>query len=206
MLDAARRTRSPEERWDRDAEPGRNASARAATATRTWATRATARAAGKPLRDHLLWQLHLGHFSQRDATIGLAIIDAIDEDGYLRDSLDAIAEVLLPGVRAGHAEIQQVLHRIQQFDPVGVGARDLGECLRLQLLALPARRRARACAGRGRRTAGAPAAYGPDGLCAELDCRREDADAAVQLLRSLDLRPGSRYGELPPAPTSPPTA
>jgi RNA polymerase sigma-54 factor len=39
---------------------------------------------------------------------------------------------------------------------------------------------------------------GLDGLCAELDCRREDADAAVQLLRSLDPRPGSRYGELPP--------
>ena len=39
---------------------------------------------------------------------------------------------------------------------------------------------------------------GLDGLCADLDCRREDADAAVQLLRSLDPRPGSRYGELPP--------
>ena len=105
----------------------------------------------------------------------------------------------LPGVRATHPEIQQVLHRIQQFDPVGVGARDLGECLRLQLLALPTDTAGRALA---LDVAAGPLArlprMGLDGLCAELDCRREDADAAVQLLRSLDPRPGSRYGELPP--------
>ena len=79
------------------------------------------------------------------------------------------------------------------------GDRDLGECLRLQLLALPAETPGRALA---LDVAAGPLArlprMGLDGLCAELDCRREDADAAVQLLRSLDPRPGSRCGELPP--------
>lgn len=43
------------------------------------------------LQDHLLWQLHLGHFSPRDTRIGIALIDAIDEDGYLREDLPALA-------------------------------------------------------------------------------------------------------------------
>ena len=188
-----------EERWDREADAWRERTGPSGDPDDDAGDAGDRAAAAESLRDHLLWQLHLGHFSQRDATIGLAIIDAIDDDGYLRDSLDAIADVLLPGVRAGHAEIQQVLHRIQQFDPVGVGARDVGECLRLQLLALPADTAGRALA---LDVAAGPLArlprMGLDGLCAELDCRREDADAAVQLLRSLDPRPGSRYGELPP--------
>ena len=188
-----------EERWDREVDPWRERTGPSGDPDDDAGDAGDRAAAAESLRDHLLWQLHLGHFSQRDATIGLAIIDAIDDDGYLRDSLDAISEVLLPGVRAGHAEIQQVLHRIQQFDPVGVGARDLGECLRLQLLALPTDTAGRALA---LDVAAGPLArlprMGLDGLCAELDCRREDADAAVQLLRSLDPRPGSRYGELPP--------
>ena len=199
MLDAAPQDAPPEERWDRDAEPWQERIGPGGDGDEDMGDPGDRASSGETLRDHLLWQLHLGHFSQRDATIGLAIIDAIDDDGYLRDSLDAISEVLLPGVRAGHAEIQQVLHRIQQFDPVGVGARDLGECLRLQLLALPTDTAGRALA---LDVAAGPLArlprMGLDGLCAELDCRREDADAAVQLLRSLDPRPGSRYGELPP--------
>ncbi len=80
--------------------------------------------------------MHLGHFSQRDLGIGVALIDAIDEDGYLRDDLDTLAAGLKPEIDAEHDEVLQVLHRIQQFDPVGVGARELGECLRLQLRTL----------------------------------------------------------------------
>ena len=199
MADVAPQDAHPEERWDRDAEPWQERIGPGGDFDEDMGDPGDRASSGETLRDHLLWQLHLGHFGQRDAAIGLAIVDAIDDDGYLRDSVDAIAEVLSPGVRAGHPEIQQVLHRIQQFDPVGVGARDLGECLRLQLLALPAETAGRALA---LEVAAGPLArlprMGLDGLCAELDCRREDADAAVQLLRSLDPRPGSRYGELPP--------
>jgi RNA polymerase sigma-54 factor len=77
------------------------------------------------LRDHLSWQLRLAHLSPRDRAIGAALIDAIDDDGYLREPFDAIADALRPEIEAGPGEIGIVLHRVQQFDPAGVGARDL---------------------------------------------------------------------------------
>src|SRR5690606_15163325 len=77
------------------------------------------------LDDHLLWQLHLSPLSLRDRRIGAMLIDALDDDGYLRESLAAIAESLLPEIRAGEEEILTVLHQLQRFDPVGVGARNL---------------------------------------------------------------------------------
>src|SRR5688572_21158241 len=51
------------------------------------------------LQDHLSWQLHLTQMSDRDHRIGLMLIDAIDDDGYLRESLDVIAQSLLPEIR-----------------------------------------------------------------------------------------------------------
>ena len=62
---------------------------------------------------------------------------ATSQDGYLREPLPAIAETLLPEVHASEEEILTVLHQLQRFDPAGVGARNLGECLRLQLEVLP---------------------------------------------------------------------
>src|SRR5690606_5447471 len=73
------------------------------------------------LHDHLRWQLHLSHLSPRDRLIGVALVDAIDDDGYLREPLETIAEALLPEVRATTAEIQAVLHQVQRLDPPGVG-------------------------------------------------------------------------------------
>ena len=186
----------PEDHWDRDAEPWQERIG--PSSDRDGNDEMEHPAVAESLRDHLLWQLHLGHFSQRDLGIGVALIDAIDEDGYLRDDLDAIATGLKPEVDVGHDEVLQVLHRIQQFDPVGVGARDLGECLRLQLRALaedtPGRELAMAV------TAGALVRLpkiGIDGLCRELACARDEAEEAVQLLRSLDPRPDAQHGELP---------
>jgi len=188
-----------DEHWDREGEPWQERIGPTSDGGDDGYSGAGERAAGaETLRDHLLWQLHLGHFSQRDLGIGVALIDAIDEDGYLRDDLDAIAGALRPDIDAGADDMLQVLHRIQQFDPVGVGARDLGECLRLQLRALdkdtPGRDLAMAV------TEGALARLpkiGIDGLCNELDCQRAEAEAAVQLLRSLDPRPGAQHGDLP---------
>lgn len=90
------------------------------------------------LYEHLLEQLQLADLDPRDAEIGLHLIDAIDADGYLRDwpelrqRLPALYEVPL-------ARVEAVLETVQEFDPVGVGARDLAECLRLQLWQLPAK-------------------------------------------------------------------
>ncbi|MEO6154863.1 MAG: RNA polymerase factor sigma-54, partial [Thermomonas sp.] len=155
-------------------------------------------ASSETLHDHLFWQLHMGHFSQRDLAIGVALIDAIDDDGYLRDGLDSIADGLKPEIDTSPGEILFVLHQIQQFDPVGVGARDLGECLRLQLRALEYTTPGRDLAITV--TEGPLARLpkiGLEGLCSELDCQREEAQAAVELLRGLDPRPGAQHCDLP---------
>ncbi len=86
------------------------------------------------LHDHLIWQMELTPFSETDQAVAAAIIDGIDEDGYLRASLEDIHQTLLehhPELEMD--EVEAVLHRIQQFDPLGVGARDPGECLAIQL-------------------------------------------------------------------------
>lgn len=90
-------------------------------------------AESETLADHLLWQLHLSPLSPRDRQIGAILIDALDEDGYLREPLSAILETLNLG-NVDEAEVLTVLHQIQRFDPVGIGARSLGECLALQLV------------------------------------------------------------------------
>lgn len=149
------------------------------------------------LADHLLWQLHLSHLSPRDRSIGAALIDALDEDGYLREPLSAIAETLLPDIVAGEDEILTVLHQIQRFDPVGIGARTLGECLQLQLDVLPADTPGRALAGV---IAAGPLERlprsGAAGIAHDLKQPLEQVEEAIQLLRSLDPRPGKQLGEL----------
>ncbi|WP_344760683.1 RNA polymerase factor sigma-54 [Luteimonas lutimaris] len=150
------------------------------------------------LQDHLSWQLHLTHLSERDRRIGLMLIDAIDDDGYLREPLDAIAQSLLPETRCTPDEVLAVLRQVQRLDPVGIGARDLAECLVLQLDNLPAATPGRELA---RRIATGPIdrlpRIGIDGVAAELDCSQDDAAQALALLRSLDPRPGAQIGDLP---------
>jgi RNA polymerase sigma-54 factor len=89
------------------------------------------------LRDHLLWQMQMTPFSDTDKQIALALIDAISEDGYLSCKLEEIQQALSKNVPVEIDEIEAVLHQIQNYDPLGVGSRDLAECLRLQMKVLP---------------------------------------------------------------------
>lgn len=88
---------------------------------------------GESLRDHLLWQLELEDFSPRESLIGEALIDAIRDDGYLAADFDDIRACVDAAAPADDEEIEAVLAKVQRLDPVGVGARGLGECLLLQL-------------------------------------------------------------------------
>src|SRR5215467_143633 len=81
------------------------------------------------LEDHLLWQLSLSGLSDREKAIGRLLIGNLDDDGYLRTPLSEI----ITGTNFSEAETESVLRDIQTFDPTGVGARDLSECLLLQL-------------------------------------------------------------------------
>jgi len=85
------------------------------------------------LRDHLIWQMELTPFSERDIAIATALIDAIDETGYLSLPLTEIHQGLPAELEIELDEVEAVLHRIQHFDPPGVAARNPAECLLLQL-------------------------------------------------------------------------
>jgi RNA polymerase sigma-54 factor len=78
---------------------------------------------GQTLREHLLWQLEMGQFSPREAVIGEAIIDAINDDGYLTIGLNEIEEILEPEAGVRREEIEAALAEVQRFDPAGIGAR-----------------------------------------------------------------------------------
>lgn len=88
---------------------------------------------GQTLRDHLLWQLELEDFSPREAVIGEALIDATSDDGYLTAEVDDILGSIGKDAEITTAEIEATLRKIQRFDPAGVCARSLSECLLLQL-------------------------------------------------------------------------
>ncbi len=80
------------------------------------------------LRDHLLWQVNFSGFSDSDRKILYALIDAVNEDGYLTESLQSIAH----GHHLNETEVRTLLKKLQEFDPPGVGAGSLTECLLIQ--------------------------------------------------------------------------
>ena len=142
------------------------------------------------LRDHLIGQLDLAVTDPRARLIGQFIIDAIDETGYLIESVEAIADRL----SVAPSQVASVLAVVQGFEPTGIGARDLAECLALQL-----RERNR---------------YDPcmEALLMHLDllakrdlaalrrlCGVDEADLAEMIaeLRALDPKPGRAFGGAP---------
>jgi len=90
------------------------------------------------LNDRLLSQLGYLKLNDREAQIGRQLIGSIDSDGYIRRDLDAIINDLAfsQNIETDHEEIEHVLKRIQKFDPAGIAARDLRECLLIQLTRL----------------------------------------------------------------------
>ncbi|MDZ7889782.1 MAG: RNA polymerase factor sigma-54 [Pseudomonas sp.] len=93
---------------------------------------------GESLQAHLLWQLNLAPMSDTDRLIAVTLIDCINNQGYLEESLEEVLEAFDPELDIELDEVEAVLHRIQQFEPAGVAARDLRECLLLQLRQLNA--------------------------------------------------------------------
>jgi RNA polymerase sigma-54 factor len=139
------------------------------------------------LADHLHWQLGVSGADERQREIAALIIGNLDDDGYLRVSLEELATAGGCSV----AEVEQALHLVQQFDPPGVAARDVRECLLLQLevlngdhslahrivaehLDLLEHRRLRE-------------------LARALGCSLQEVEQAVEVIRHLDPYPGLRY-------------
>ena len=83
----------------------------------------------KTLREHLIDQLHVRFNDNRDRMVGAMLIDRIDEGGYLRENIDDLAEK----IGASEERIERLLEKMKGFDPTGIFAHDLAECMALQL-------------------------------------------------------------------------
>ena len=90
------------------------------------------------MREHLISQLSLTQISDHDQKLVTLLIDSLNDDGYLHQDLDELAALLPPELDIEVDDLQVALRHLQHLDPPGVGARNLGECLKLQLETLPA--------------------------------------------------------------------
>jgi RNA polymerase sigma-54 factor len=88
------------------------------------------------LHQHLIWQLEVSRLDPRQVWIGEAIVDALNEDGYLTESAADIARSLSTDLPVTEQDVEQVLAFVQTLDPTGVGARSAAECIGLQLAQL----------------------------------------------------------------------
>jgi len=143
------------------------------------------------LCEHLLWQLRLSHLSARDVAIGEVIVEAINNEGYLLESLESIQETLLPEIHADLQEISTVLQLIHQFDPVGVGARNLSHCLLIQLQVLSHDTPGWCLAKKiAQDHLEALAKLGSEKLASQLKVAPAEMQESLALLKSLDPKPG----------------
>lgn len=145
-------------------------------------------AAAPTLHEHLRWQLHLVKLSPRQRTIGEFLIGNIDERGYLRIGVEEAARCL----KVNPEEVARVIKVIQTFDPPGVGARDLSECLLLQLAQ---REGKNALAEKIIRHHLADVAAGRlSRIARSLGVSVSEVQQVVDLIRTLDPKPGRRFG------------
>jgi RNA polymerase sigma-54 factor len=148
--------------------------------------------AGQSLQDYLLWQLELARLAPRELAIASAIVDAINDDGYLTESLEEIAQTLRPEVEATAEEVAAVLERVQALDPAGVGARSVGECIELQLRQLDPATPGMATALKiARHHLELVAERELSALKRELRATEEEIASALALVRSCHPRPGA---------------
>jgi RNA polymerase sigma-54 factor len=144
------------------------------------------------LQDHLLWQLELENLDARSVTVGRAIVDAINDDGYVIDDIETIRATLAPDILASAEEIAEVMGVIQGFDPAGVCARSISECILLQLRQFDAN-----TSGLGLAKAIASehlelvAEHQYAALKRVLGASDDELDSALVLVRSCHPRPGA---------------
>lgn len=141
------------------------------------------------LQDHLLYQLTLTTLSPEDYEIAVTLIGNINDDGYFTGSLPDL--IMVTG--RSEDEIVTILHRIQTFDPPGIGARDLKESLLLQLEAVedsPWEDEARILI---KNHLDKLALHDTDAMCRTLDLEPHELEQVIELIRSFNPKPGSSF-------------
>ncbi len=147
---------------------------------------------GETLQEHLLWQLEMEHFTPREVTIGQALVDALNPDGYLTESLDDICAALPAEAEFSIDEVEAALAKVQLLDPPGIAARDLSECIRIQLGQLDPATPGREVAIRiASDCLNAVANQDYPALRRRLGVSDEELETALMLVRACHPRPGS---------------
>lgn len=146
------------------------------------------------LTAHLHEQLILLPLSERDLMLARAIVESLDEDGYLRTPLDELAEVIELDPPLAEPELSIALKRVQSLDPPGVGARSVAECLRLQLPTIECTETRAIAATIVRDHLSALASRDIGALARHLGLSEARVEAVCDRIRRLDPRPGWRLG------------
>ena len=185
--------------WDDIYEPSDGATSYSRGEEEDWDPYERYSGAGESLRDYLYWQMRLTRFDEAELAIATAIIDAIDEAGYLTLSLEDICQGLRDEYPVTVTEVEAVLKRVQRFDPQGVGARGPAECLSLQLEPLP---EDTPWLAQARRLVEHHLELLADrdfnGLMRRLKVTREELQGIVSLIQSLNPHPGERLSSAAP--------
>ncbi|MEZ5658953.1 MAG: RNA polymerase factor sigma-54 [Burkholderiaceae bacterium] len=151
------------------------------------------------LREHLLGQMGSTALSARDRALVEVLIDELDDDGYLPTPIEEIYDTLPDELDIEPEELRAALALLRSFDPIGVGARDLRECLMLQLRALGEGDADPASVECALKVVGehleALAAKDFKRLKRNLKCAEETLRDAHRLILSLDPRPGGRFSD-----------
>jgi len=154
---------------------------------------------GRDLHQHLAWQLEISPLDPRQVWIGEAIIDALNDDGYLTQTTAEIARDLSIDLPVTEADVEQVLALVQTLDPAGVGARSLSECLVLQLAQLDADTPGRDLAiAIARDHLQSVADRNLAALRRALDADEDSLQVALSLVRGCHPRPGSAFAGAQP--------
>jgi RNA polymerase sigma-54 factor len=146
------------------------------------------------LRDHLHAQLGTRRLTARERVCAQAVADAVDEDGYLRVSLEELAVVLGESGSQLRAELERALAHVQACDPCGVGARTVSECLCLQLAQAPASACRDLCIRLATEHLELLASRNLQRLSKAVGASLEETREAVQRIRRLNAHPGWQHG------------
>ncbi len=153
---------------------------------------------GRSLQEYLVEQLGFRNLSERDMRLAVYLVGSIDEDGYLRRDLESVADdiAFTIGIETSAEELERILGIIHELEPAGIGARDLRECLLLQMDQLPLNTRPRRLARK------ILANYFDEfvkkhyeKLMARLQVSEEDFREAIAEIKHLSPKPGNLYAE-----------
>ncbi len=153
---------------------------------------------GRSLQEYLVEQLGYRNLSERDMRLTVYLIGSIDEDGYLRRDLESVADdiAFTVGIETTAEELERLLKIVHELEPAGIGARNLRECLLLQMEQLPMNSRPRRLARKiltGYFEEFVKKHY--EKLIARLQVSEEDFREAIAEIRRLSPKPGNLYTE-----------